>query len=82
MDQNITRSTHKCMKKNISLWTLVSANHDFFVSTTYYVSDVSIFKLEYIDYHCCKKGVQQKDTFSNLSSISCKPRKKITRLEL
>lgn len=70
------------MKKNISLWTLVSANHDFFVSTTYYVSDVSIFKLEYIDYHCCKKGVQQKDTFSNLSSISCKPRKKITRLEL
>lgn len=82
MDQNITRSTHKCMIKNISLWTLVSANHDCFVSTTYYVSDVSIFKLEYIDYHYCKKGVQQKDTFSNLSSISCKPRRKITRLEL
>ena len=59
-----------------------SANHDCFVSTTYYVSDVSIFELEYIDYHYCKKGVQQKDTFSNLSSISCKPRKKITRLEL
>ena len=55
MDQNITRSTHKCMIKNISLWTLVSANHDCFVS------DVSIFKPEYIDYHYCKKGVQQKE---------------------
>lgn len=61
MDQNITRSTHKCMIKNTSLWTLVSANHDCFVSATYYVSDVSIFKLEYIDYHYCKKGVRWKE---------------------
>ena len=61
MDQNITRSTHKCMIKNISLWTLVSANHDCFVSTTYYVSDVSIFKPEYIDYDYCKKGVRRKE---------------------
>lgn len=70
MDQNITRSTHKCMIKNISLWTLVSANHDCFVSTTYYVSDI------------VRRELDEKSTFSNLSSISCKPRKKITRLEL
>ena len=59
--QNITKSTNKCMIKNMSLWTLVSVDHDRFVSTTYYVSDVSIFKLQYIDYHYCKKGVQQKE---------------------
>ena len=59
--QNITRSTHMHMIKSVSLWTLLSANHDCFVITTYYVSDVSIFKLEYRDYHYCKKGAQQKE---------------------